>query len=128
MRALVIDDCKATRAMLARILHGLGLDVVEAEDGLEALALLDGLEPEDVVFVDWNMPHLNGLDFVRELRSELGRGSLRVLMVTGRNDLSDVTSALEAGVDEYLMKPFDREMIAAKLQLMGVSLASRSSP
>jgi two-component system, chemotaxis family, chemotaxis protein CheY len=119
MRALVVDDCRATRRMLGLVLSDLGIEHLEATDGLNALEQLEKHESIDVVFADWNMPGLNGLEFVRRVRANARFDGLRILMVSVNTDTADLATALEAGVDDYLMKPFDKQMVASKLQLMG---------
>ena len=122
MKALVIDDSRAIRLILGRMLGDLGFDVAEAGNGLEGLARLDaGLVP-DVVLVDWNMPEMNGLEFVTAVRSAPYSSTARVLMVTTETEVPRVIQALEAGADEYIMKPFTRESIVEKLQLLGIEL------
>ncbi|HSL56809.1 MAG TPA: response regulator [Acidimicrobiales bacterium] len=118
-RALVVDDSRAVRMILTRILGELGWDVVGAGDGIEALALLDAGEEVDVALVDWNMPNMDGLELVKELR-ERDLPDLRVMMVTSESDLGRLVMAIEAGADEYAMKPFDAEVIREKLVLLGL--------
>ena len=120
MIALVVDDSRAMRSMLGRIVRSLGFQVVDAVNGREALSLLQqGLRPE-LVLVDWNMPVMNGLDFVRSVRSDAAHRDARVMMVTTEIENAQVSRALEAGADEYLMKPFTREALVEKLLLLGV--------
>ena len=120
MRALVIDDSRAIRLILRRILGQLGFVVEEAANGREALARLDtGLMPE-LVLVDWNMPEMNGLDFVTAVRRPPYSSTSRVVMVTTETEIPQMLRALDAGADEYVMKPFTRESIVEKLQLLGL--------
>jgi len=122
MRALVVDDSRAVRRLLGGILRNLGFDeVVEAGHGREALALLTdgGLRP-DVVLVDWNMPEMDGLDFVKAVRADRSHDGLCLLMVTSESGPEGILRALAAGVDDYAMKPFTPDVIASKLQLLGV--------
>jgi two-component system chemotaxis response regulator CheY len=122
VNALVIDDSRAIRLILGRMLGDLGFDVAEAANGLEGLARLDaGLVP-DVVLVDWNMPEMNGIEFVTAVRSAPYSLAARILMVTTETEVPRVIQALEAGADEYIMKPFTRESIVEKLQLLGIEL------
>jgi two-component system chemotaxis response regulator CheY len=118
-RALVVDDSKAVRMILGRILGELGYDVVAAGDGDEALALVDAGERVDVALVDWNMPNMDGLELVKQLRDR-DLPDLRVMMVTSETDLGRLVLAIEAGADEYAMKPFDAEVIREKLDLLGL--------
>ena len=120
MRALVIDDSRATRSILGRMLRQVGFEVVEAGNGREGLERLQGMERPDVALVDWNMPEMGGLDFVRAVRAESALAGLRLVMVTTETELSQISAALEMGADEYIMKPFTAEMIVEKLDLLGV--------
>jgi two-component system chemotaxis response regulator CheY len=117
---MVVDDSRAIRAVLKRIMGELGFAVSEAGDGQEALERLrrDGMT--DLVLVDWNMPTMNGLEFIRAVRAEPGNESLRLMMVTTETEMAQVALALEAGADEYVMKPFDKEIIREKLELLGI--------
>jgi two-component system chemotaxis response regulator CheY len=104
---------------LGLILSDLGVEYVEAADGQQAWDLLQQDDDIDVVFVDWNMPTMDGLEFVRRVRSSPRYDGLRMLMVSVNSSTSDLTVALQAGVSDYLMKPFDKPMVKSKLQLMG---------
>jgi two-component system chemotaxis response regulator CheY len=122
MRALIVDDSRAMRAIIAKILRELGAEVVEAghgREGLERLAALGGAV--DVVLVDWNMPVMDGLSFVREVRARHEYDGVPLVMVTTESDVTHVTSALEAGANEYVMKPFDRLALLSKLEAVGLS-------
>lgn len=124
MRALVIDDSRAMRSLLRRALHCAGFDVEEAvhgRDGLERLGA--GGAPPDVVLVDWNMPEMNGLEFVEAVRADGRWADLRVLMVTAETEASQVERALVAGANEYLMKPFTNEALIEKLQGLGIAVS-----
>jgi two-component system chemotaxis response regulator CheY len=118
MQALVVDDSRAMRAILTRLMTGLGFDVVQAPDGAEALELLDGGLRPDVALVDWNMPVMDGLSFVQAARAE-GFSDLPIIMITTEGSLEYVTRAMEAGANEYLMKPFTKESLHDKLVLLG---------
>jgi two-component system chemotaxis response regulator CheY len=122
MHALVIDDSRAIRLILGRMLRELGLEVDEAANGREGLARLDaGLTPE-LVLVDWNMPEMTGIEFVAAVRQPPYSSSARVVMVTTETEVPQVVRALEVGADEYVMKPFTREAIIEKLELLGLEL------
>ncbi len=121
MRALVIDDSQAIRMLLANILKRAGFEVLEAANGREALARLAAGAPVDVAFVDWNMPELDGLAFVRAVRAEPRWAGTRLMMVTTETDTGQVVRALEAGADEYLMKPFTKDALLEKLALLGIT-------
>jgi two-component system, chemotaxis family, chemotaxis protein CheY len=120
MRALVIDDSRTVRAILRAILTGIGLDVVEAANGREGLDRLRDAEDVGVVLVDWNMPEMNGLEFIRAVRARRAYDPVRILMVTTETEQEQVIRALEAGANEYVMKPFTREILVAKLSLLDV--------
>ena len=120
MRALVVDDSKAIRSILSKLLGELGFDVCVACHGLEALSRLDETGPVDLALVDWNMPTMNGIEFVRAVRANAAYESLRVMMITTQTETSDIVEALEAGADEYLMKPFTKAMVLEKLRLLGI--------
>lgn len=120
-KALVVDDSRAIRMILARTLSKLGFEVREAGNGREALEVLD-VEKSGVqlVLADWNMPEMNGLDLVKQLRRNPELASVVVVMVTTETELDKMTAALEAGANEYVMKPFTPEILAEKLELAGI--------
>jgi two-component system chemotaxis response regulator CheY len=120
MRALVIDDSRAMRTIIGNILRDVGMEVVEAGNGREGLERLR-LDPDvALVLVDWNMPEMNGLDFIQAVRAQRSYDALRILMVTTETESAQVARALDAGANEYLMKPFTREILLAKLSLLDV--------
>jgi two-component system, chemotaxis family, chemotaxis protein CheY len=121
VRALVIDDSKAMRSILGRMLRGLDFEVVEAANGREAMEQLQGLGKVDIALVDWNMPEMNGFDFVRAVRSEHIYDGVLLMMVTTETEMENVVRALAAGANEYVMKPFTPEVILEKLQLFGMA-------
>ncbi len=123
MRALVVDDSRAIRTILHRMLAELGLDVVEAAHGVEALSQIAASGRPDVALVDWNMPEMNGFDFICAVRANPDLSEMRLMMVTTETEMSQVARALQAGADEYVMKPFTRDTIREKLQLLGVTEA-----
>ncbi|MCC7195099.1 MAG: response regulator [Gemmatimonadaceae bacterium] len=123
MRALIVDDSRAVRAMIGRIVRELGFSVVEAGNGAEALARLAESGTADVALVDWNMPEMNGVEFVVAARAVPAYASMRIVMVTSESEMGRVASALDAGANEYLMKPFDAEALREKLALVGVGAA-----
>src|SRR5580658_9012717 len=120
MRALVIDDSRTVRTIIRKILAEAGLEVVEAGNGREGLDLLNRNPDVDLVLVDWNMPEMNGLEFVTVVRSDRAYDPVRIMMVTTETEQGQVMRALEAGVNEYLMKPFTKEILVAKLSLLDV--------
>jgi len=121
VRALVIDDSRAIRLILGQVMKKLGFEVVDAGDGQEALNKLKSDGPFDIALVDWNMPVMNGYDFVVNTRKDSQYNDMRLMMVTTETEMAQVVKALEAGANEYVMKPFTKEMIAEKLTLLGLS-------
>jgi two-component system chemotaxis response regulator CheY len=119
-KAMVVDDSRAVRMILSRILREVGYDVSEAMDGQEALRKLSGGESFSLILVDWNMPNLDGLGFVRSLRSDPRNAEVKVMMVTTETEVDRMVTALEAGANEYVMKPFTAEIISDKLRILGV--------
>ncbi len=116
---LVVDDSKVVRKVAARLLEERGFQVTEAADGLEALAWCRAAMPR-AILLDWNMPMMNGIEFLRALRVEAGGADPVVIMCTVRNTAEDIVEALAAGADEYVMKPFDAEILASKLEETGL--------
>jgi two-component system chemotaxis response regulator CheY len=118
MQALIVDDSRVLRRLLGDMLRQIGFDVLEAGNGSEGLEQLQRSNP-DVALVDWNMPVMNGLQFVQSVRSDALHSKLPIIMVTSETELDRMQLALEAGANEYVMKPFGKEFIAEKLQLLG---------
>ena len=115
---LVVDDSRVVRKVARRILEDLGFGVAEAGDGAEGLAWCRGAMP-DVVLLDWNMPGMDGLEFLKRLREEPGGAAPKVVFCSVENDLDRIREVLDAGADEYIMKPFDGDIVASKLALAG---------
>ncbi|HEY8340453.1 MAG TPA: response regulator [Egibacteraceae bacterium] len=122
MRVLVIDDSRATRAVIRRVLTGIGCEVVEAQHGRAALELLATEDLPDVALVDWNMPEMDGLSFIRAVRADPSLERLPLVMVTTESEPAQVVRALSAGADEYAMKPFTADIILDKLALLGLDV------
>ena len=123
MQAIVVDDSRAMRMLMGRLLKDIGFDVDEAGDGSEALGRLRErllADPVQLALVDWNMPEMSGIELVEAVRSDPAFSSLRIVMVTTETELSQVMRALDAGADEYLMKPFTRDDVVGKLELLGL--------
>jgi len=121
MRALIVDDSRPIRRIEAEILRDLGFETTDACNGKQALdRLQDGPLP-DVVLVDWNMPEMDGLEFIKAVRRDSRYSGLVLLMVTTETETDQMLRALSAGADEYLMKPFQKESLVQKLQLVGVA-------
>jgi two-component system chemotaxis response regulator CheY len=117
-----VDDSRATRRVIGEIMRELGYDVTEAGNGCEGLERLAQLGNPDVVLVDWNMPEMNGLEFIKAVRSDKDNRNLPMIMVTTETEMERMALAFMAGVNEYIMKPFDRMMIEEKLMLLGVGV------
>ena len=121
MRILIVDDSRSMRLILKRMLADMGhTEVVEAEHGGDALIRLEEGTPE-LALVDWNMPVMNGLQFVQAMREMRKFDKIKVMMVTSESSPRLVYEALKAGADEYAMKPITREVIEDKLQLLGLA-------
>ena len=119
MHALVVEDSGTIRLILTAYLKKLGFDVTVAVNGRDGLDQLRGMAKADVVLVDWNMPEMDGITFVRAVRADGGYAELPLMMVTTNSERENVSEALEAGANEYLMKPFTGDMIREKLELLG---------
>jgi two-component system chemotaxis response regulator CheY len=117
---LVVDDSKVIRKVARHILETLDFSVEEAEDGREALDRCEADMP-DVVLLDWNMPVMGGMEFLRTLRQNKSLEQPKVVFCTTENDACHIRAAIDAGADEYVMKPFDRETLQSKLQIVGVA-------
>jgi two-component system chemotaxis response regulator CheY len=116
---LIVDDSRIIRKVARRILEDLAFEVSEAADGAEALAYCRSEMP-DAVLLDWNMPVMDGLAFVRQLRIEPGGDKPTVLFCTIENDPARIEEALDAGADEYVMKPFDGDILESKFAEAGL--------
>jgi two-component system, chemotaxis family, chemotaxis protein CheY len=119
MRALIVDDSRFIRNHLRSLLALRGIECEEAADGAEGLARLRASGPFDLALLDWNMPGMTGLEMLREMRAE-GFTSVKVLMVTTESENDNILRALEAGADEYLMKPFEAEALSDKLAMLSL--------
>ena len=117
---LVVDDSSVIRKVARRILEGLEFEIVEAEDGEQALEACRIRMPE-AVLLDWNMPKMDGYEFLKALRRLPGGDRPKVVFCTTENDIAHIRAAIDAGADEYVMKPFDRETLESKLQIVGVA-------
>lgn len=116
---LIVDDSRVIRKVSRHILETLGFAVDEAENGKAALDACEAAMP-DVVLLDWNMPVMNGLEFLRRLRMEPGGAAPKVIFCTVENEAPAIREALESGADEYIMKPFDSDIVAAKFAEAGL--------
>ncbi len=120
MKVLVVDDSKAMRTILKRIFESVGAIVEEAGNAQEGLEKLKPETQPDIVLVDWNMPGMSGLDFVRAVRAHSHLQVLPLMMVTAETEKSQMGKALAEGANEYVMKPFTKEVIQKKLRILGI--------
>jgi two-component system, chemotaxis family, chemotaxis protein CheY len=118
MRALIVDDSRFVRDYLRGLLEEKGIECEEAADGLAGLAHLHEDDPFDLALVDWNMPVMDGLDMLKNLRAE-GYSDMKVMILTTEAEDDFIIRSLDAGADEYLMKPFDNEALTEKLAMLG---------
>ena len=116
---LVVDDSSVIRKVAKRILEGMEFQILEAEDGQQALEACQRTLP-DAILLDWNMPKMDGYDFLKALRRMPGGDRPKVVFCTTENDVSHIARALHAGANEYIMKPFDRDIVEAKFQEVGL--------
>jgi two-component system chemotaxis response regulator CheY len=125
MNALIVDDSRAIRRILSGMLTDIGFAVAEASHGKEALAHLqahaESATRPHLVLVDWNMPEMNGLELVQAVRRDDRFASIPLMMVTTETEMAQVLRALEAGAQEYVMKPFTKEVIEEKLRVLGLA-------
>lgn len=116
---MVVDDSRVIRKVARQILEDMKFEILEAVDGQEALNQCRTKMP-DAILLDWNMPVMNGIDFLRHLRKEKGGTTPIVVFCTTENDIQHITEAIQAGANEYIMKPFDREIIETKFVEVGL--------
>jgi two-component system chemotaxis response regulator CheY len=116
---LVVDDSRVIRKVARRILEGLEFEIAEAENGEEAIDSCRRNLP-DAILLDWNMPKMDGYDFLRMLRRLPGGDKPKVVFCTTENDVAHIARALHAGANEYIMKPFDKDIVEAKFQEVGL--------
>jgi two-component system chemotaxis response regulator CheY len=116
---LIVDDSAVIRKVARRILEGMAFRVSEAEDGEQALAACRSQMP-DAVLLDWNMPVMDGYEFLKALRRLPEGDGPKVVFCTTENDVAHIARAMHAGADEYIMKPFDKEIVTAKFQEVGL--------
>jgi len=122
MHALIIDDSRSMRMIIGRIIREIGFEITEAGDGQQALSRLEeGCKP-DLILVDWNMPEMNGYEFVQAVRANPLYDASKIVMVTTESELGQISKALDAGANEYVMKPFTADVIRDKLAILGISL------
>ena len=120
MKALVVDDSSTMRSILRMTLRGAGFEVVEAGNGMEALDRLKNSGQVAVALVDWNMPVMNGFEFLCAARINHAFDDTKIVMVTTETEIAQVKAALNQGANEYIMKPFTRDAVIEKMQLLGL--------
>jgi two-component system chemotaxis response regulator CheY len=123
MKALIVDDSRAMRLVIARHLQHHDFTIVEVSNGREALDAMERSEPFDLALVDWNMPVMDGLEFVLKVRADERFDAMAIMMVTTESEAKQVERAISAGASEYLMKPFSAEAFAEKLANLGLAAA-----
>jgi two-component system chemotaxis response regulator CheY len=124
---LVVDDSGVVRKIARRILEEMGFNIIEAEDGAKALDACKRAMPE-AVLLDWNMPVMDGFEFLGHLRRMPGGDAPKVVFCTTENDMDHISRALHAGANEYIMKPFDKDIVAAKFQEVGLIELPEQTP
>ncbi len=117
-KALVVDDSKAIRQIEKKYLEELGFEVLEAEHGEEALQVLEENPDIKLILLDWHMPVMNGYEFLKKVRENPKWNEIKIMMVTTENQQKSVIDAIMAGANEYLMKPFDKEMLETKIRYL----------
>lgn len=120
MKVIVVDDSRTTRLVLSKMLGEIDVEVSTAGDGREALEVLEKEGAPDLMLIDWNMPVMNGYELVQAVRADSTYDSVRLMMVTTETGMENVMQALEAGANEYVMKPFTKDAILEKLAIMGL--------
>jgi two-component system chemotaxis response regulator CheY len=124
---LVVDDSGVVRKIARRILEEMGFNIIEAEDGAKALEACKIAMPE-AVLLDWNMPVMDGYEFLGNLRRMPGGDAPKVVFCTTENDMDHISRALHAGANEYIMKPFDKDIVATKFQEVGLIELPEQTP
>lgn len=119
LTCLIVEDSRVIRRVSRHIVESLGMTALEAEDGAQALVACDQAMP-DLILLDWNMPVMDGIEFLRALRARPDGASPKVVFCTTEYEAGHIREAIAAGADEYVMKPFDHETLLLKLQLIGI--------
>jgi len=120
MRALVVDDSSAMRALLRMALKKRGFEVAEAKHGRDALSVLATSGEFDLILIDWNMPEMNGFELLQHIRADPRHNRTQIMMVTTETGMDQMSEALSTGANDYIMKPFTLDVVADKLQLLGL--------
>lgn len=116
---LVVDDSSVVRKVCNRIIKSFGFEVMEASDGKEALEQCTAKTP-DIILLDWNMPGMDGMAFLKEYKEEKAKNEVKIIFCTAENDVDNIMLAMGEGADEYIMKPFDEEILRTKFVQMGL--------
>jgi two-component system chemotaxis response regulator CheY len=119
MRALVVDDSSTMRAILRVALKKRSFEVLESKNGVHALTVLEMSGPVDLMLLDWNMPVMDGLELLRQVRQSHQHDGVKIVMVTTETSMSEMSKALKLGANEYIMKPFTPDIVTTKLDLLG---------
>jgi two-component system chemotaxis response regulator CheY len=117
-KALIVDDSKAIRQIERKYLEEMGFEVLEAEHGEQALEVLKENPDIKIILLDWYMPIMNGYEFLKKVRTNPEWSDIKIMMVTTENQQESVIDAIMAGANEYLMKPFDKEMLETKIRYL----------
>jgi two-component system, chemotaxis family, chemotaxis protein CheY len=118
-RCLVVDDSAVIRKVARRILEGMDFTILEAEDGSKALDVCS-MQMPDAILLDWNMPVMDGYEFLKNLRKAENGSKPKVVFCTTENDVAHIARAMHAGADEYIMKPFDKDILQSKFREIGL--------
>ncbi len=122
-KALVVDDSRTIRTILSKTLKDIGFEVLEAENGREALEVIEAeTTAVTLILLDWDMPEMNGLELLKRLRQAPEFSSMVVVMVTAQTELDHIGEALDAGANEYVMKPFTKDILVGKIELTGIHI------
>ncbi len=116
---LIVDDSRVVRKVARRIIEDIGFTCDEAEDGQQAVTACEKAMPQ-FILLDWNMPVMSGIEFLEKLRTMAGGKAPKVVFCTTENDMAHITRAMSSGADEYIMKPFDKDIIESKLIQIGL--------
>jgi two-component system chemotaxis response regulator CheY len=122
MKALIVDDSRAMRLLIGRLLSNLDFSITEVGNGQEALEAMESSGPFDLALVDWNMPIMDGLEFVLVVRQDRRFDEMAIMMVTTESEETQVKRAIAAGASEYLMKPFTPQVFAEKIEHLGLAV------
>lgn len=126
MKVLIVDDSTTARFMISRIIREVGCEVIEASSAAQALSILTNSYDISLTLLDWNMPKMNGIELLEEIRKQEHLKELKIMMVTTETDMKRVVMALEKGANEYVMKPFSKEMLLEKMNVLGFNINDTS--